>query len=112
MQFTLNNTDVQKAIVAHVQTLGLNLTDRKVGVTLVAGRKGAGATAIVSIDEDSAPAAVAATPVAKTKAAKSVSGSVSPEPTFEAQVPETEPAEEVVAETSAAVAPGKSLFGE
>ena len=52
MRLTLNQHDIKKALIAHVATLGLNLSGRSVDVEFTAGRGVNGHSAVVIIDED------------------------------------------------------------
>lgn len=52
MNVTLNNTEIEKAIVAFVGSQGISLVGKSTSVQLIAGRGGNGMSASISIDED------------------------------------------------------------
>ena len=51
MNISLNSVEIDKAITAYVGSLGVNLTDKQVTITMFAGRKDNGFKADVEITE-------------------------------------------------------------
>jgi hypothetical protein len=58
MLVTLNQDEIEAAIVHFVNSHAVNTTDKTISIGLVAGRKGNGFSANVSISNDKTPAAV------------------------------------------------------
>jgi hypothetical protein len=59
MQITLNQDEIEKAIITFVGNQGISITGKHVDVTLIAGRAPNGMSASINISNDDAPSNVA-----------------------------------------------------
>lgn len=55
MQITLNQDEIEKAIITFVGNQGISITGKHVDVTLIAGRAPNGMSASINISNDDAP---------------------------------------------------------
>ena len=55
MQITLKQSDIEQALKAHIANLGVNLVGKTVGMTFTAGRKAAGISVELNIDDTDTP---------------------------------------------------------
>jgi hypothetical protein len=62
MQITLNQDEIEKAIITYVGNQGISITGKHVDVTLIAGRAPNGMSASINISNDDVPAANIMTP--------------------------------------------------
>lgn len=58
MQITLNQEEIEKAIITFVGNQGISITGRHVDVTLIAGRAPNGMSATINISNDDTPSLV------------------------------------------------------
>lgn len=89
MQITLNQDEIERAIITFVGNQGISITGKNVDVTLIAGRAPNGMSATINISNDDVPSNV---PTPRKPAAPTVIEVCEPEPT-----PVNEP-EEVTAQ--------------
>lgn len=50
MNISLNNSEIEEALVHYIRSQGIDLADKAIGVTLVAGRGANGHSANIAID--------------------------------------------------------------
>lgn len=97
MQITLNQDEIEKAIITFVASQGISITGKNVDVTLIAGRAPNGMSASINISNDDRPSN---TPTPRTM-----------EIPVEATVVEvSEPEEDLSTKTDEEIAP-RPLFG-